>query len=80
MKVDGPKILPLGQGDRELEMLKTLKASGYNGAIGIIGHVENDDVKVVLQRNIEGLKKLLKTMGDERALATYKDNSITSKL
>lgn len=75
MKVDGPKILPLSQGDRELEMLKTLKASGYNGTIGIIGHVENDDVKVVLQRNLDGLKKLLETMGDEHALATYKDNS-----
>ena len=71
IKIDGPKILTLGEGDKELEMLKTLKASGYNGSIGIIGHIEAEDVKVVLERNIEGLKTLLKTMGDEKALATY---------
>ena len=71
MKAGGPQILPIGQGDLELEMLKTLKASGYNGSIGILGHVSNEDIKIVLQRNIEGLKSLLKAMGDEKALATY---------
>jgi hypothetical protein len=71
MKVDGPKILTLGQGDHELEMLKTLKASGYDGTIGIIGHIETEDAQVVLQRNINGLRTLLKTMGDEKALGTY---------
>lgn len=71
MKADGPKILPVGQGDQELEMLKTLKASGYSGPIGILGHVEDEDIKVVLSRNIEGLKSLLKTMGDDEALDTY---------
>ena len=63
MKVEGPKILQLGTGDRELEMLKTLKASGYDGPIGIIGHVEDMDVKVVLERNLNGLKSLVKAMG-----------------
>ena len=71
MKVAGPKILPLGSGDRELQMLKMLKASGYSGPIGILGHVEDEDVKVVLTRNLEGLKSLLKIMGEEEALATY---------
>jgi sugar phosphate isomerase/epimerase len=71
MKIDGPKILPLGAGDQELEMLKTLKASGYHGPIGILGHVENKDVRVVLQGNLNGLKSLLKTMGDNQALKSY---------
>lgn len=71
MKRGGPKIYPLGQGDQELEMLKTLKASGYNGSIGIIGHIEDEDAKVVLARNLEGLKSLLRAMGEEKALATY---------
>lgn len=71
MKIGGPQILPLGQGDHELEMLKTLKASGYNGSIGILGHIENEDVKTVLERNLEGLKSLLNTLGDDEALATY---------
>ena len=71
IKIDGPKILTLGEGDKELEMLRTLKASGYNGSIGIIGHIETEDVKVVLERNIEGLKTLLKLMDDKKALASY---------
>lgn len=71
MKVQGPKILTIGQGDQELGMLKTLKESGYNGSIGIICHIETEDAKVVLQRNLNGLKSLLKTMGEEEALATY---------
>ena len=72
MKAEGPQILPVGSGDRESGLLKTLKASGYSGAIGIIGHTENEDVKIVLERNIEGLKKILAGMGDQKALATYK--------
>lgn len=71
MKVDGHKILPIGQGDHELEMLKVLKSSGYNGSIGILGHVEDEDVKKVLTRNLDGLKSLLKEMGEEKALETF---------
>ena len=71
MKIEGPKILPVGQGDEELGMLKTLKESGYRGSVGILGHIETEDAKVVLKRNIMGLKELLKSMGEEEALATY---------
>jgi hypothetical protein len=71
MKVDGPQILPVGQGDSELEMLKTIKASGYDGPIGILGHIPEKDVKKVLEANINGLKTLLGEMGETKALATY---------
>lgn len=71
MKVNGPQILPVGQGESELEMLKTIKASGYNGPIGLLGHIAEKDVKQVLEGNIEGLKKLLGEMGETEALATY---------
>ncbi len=64
-------ILTLGEGDQELEMMKKLKASGFNGSIGIIGHTENEDVKLVLQRNIAGLKRLLVELGETKALQTY---------
>ena len=65
-------ILTLGEGDLELKMMQKLKASGFNGSIGIIGHTENEDVKQVLQRNLAGLKKLLGEMGETKALQTYK--------
>lgn len=71
MNVNGPQILPVGQGDSELEMLKTIKASGYNGPIGILGHIAEKDVKKVLEGNLQGLKKLLGEMGETEALSTY---------
>ena len=71
MKGDKFEIRTIGEGDRELELLKKLKASGFNGSIGIIGHTDNEDVKLVLQRNLAGLKKLLAQMGEATALGTY---------
>lgn len=71
MREGGPMILPLGTGDRELEMIKALKASGFNGSIGILGHVEEADVEVILKQNLEGLKSLLEKMNEQEALATY---------
>jgi len=71
MDVNGPQILPVGQGASEMKMLKTIKASGYNGPIGILGHIAEKDVKKVLEGNIEGLKILLKEMGETEALSTY---------
>jgi hypothetical protein len=37
-----------------------------------LGHVEDADARVVLQKNLEGLKKLLKAMGEAEALRTYR--------
>jgi len=71
MDVNGPQILPVGQGESELDMLKTIKASGYNGPIGILGHIAEKDVKKVLEGNLEGLKTLLKEMGETEAFSTY---------
>ena len=72
MKKDGPQILPLGTGDLELEMMKYLQEAGYNGSIGILGHVENADVAVILKQNIEGLQKLALQMGDTEAVNSFK--------
>jgi len=58
MKKDGPQILPVGSGDQEFEMLRTLKKSAFHGSIGILGHIEDDDVEKVLQRNLGGLQTL----------------------
>ena len=62
MKKEGPQILTVGNGDKELEMLRTLEKSGFQGTIGILGHIEDDDVEKVLQRNLAGLEKLQKEL------------------
>jgi hypothetical protein len=72
IRPEGPKILTLGEGTREMEMMQKLKASGFKGSIGIIGHTDNEDVEEVLSRNIQGMKKLLLGMKDTAALKTYK--------
>lgn len=60
MDPDGPKILPIGAGKREAEMLAMLKIAGFDGPFGILGHVKDEDVEVVLKRNISGLKDVLR--------------------
>jgi sugar phosphate isomerase/epimerase len=71
MTEGGPQILTVGKGESELEMLKILKASGYKGPIGLLGHIPDRDVKIVLRENLEGYKKLLMSMTETEALATY---------
>ena len=58
MRVEGPKIITLGEGDRELEMLRIIVNSGYTGPIGILGHTEGEDINMVLERNLLGLEEL----------------------
>jgi hypothetical protein len=50
----GRKILPLGQGELDLELLRVVAASGHRGPIGILGHTE-DDAELRLQDNLDGL-------------------------
>ncbi|MCW5977259.1 MAG: hypothetical protein KIT09_04245 [Bryobacteraceae bacterium] len=71
MKKDAPMILPVGEGDRDVEMLTVVRNSGYRGPIGILGHREDLDAEVALRGNIEGLKKTLAALGDKDALKTY---------
>ena len=71
MTVGGPKILPLGQGNEDLRMLKMIRDSGYHGPIGILDHRPEVDAEVSLRQNLDGLKKLLVEMGDQKAAETY---------
>lgn len=58
MRVEGPKIIPLGNGDREEEMMRIIQASGFSGSIGIIGHTDGEDIGPVLEGNLLGLENL----------------------
>jgi putative heme-binding domain-containing protein len=54
----GRKILPLGQGSRDLELLRIIRDSGYRGPIGILGHTM-DDAEQRLRDNLDGLDWLV---------------------
>ncbi|MBL8233846.1 MAG: TIM barrel protein [Bryobacterales bacterium] len=65
------KILPVGDGKHELEMLRAIQRSGYQGPIGILGHREEMDAEESLRLNVTGLKRLLPSLGEEAAAKTY---------
>lgn len=71
MSTAGPQIVPIGEGDRERDMIATIYRSGYAGPIGIIGHQREEDVAVVLRRNMDGLREILTAIGDRSGAATY---------
>lgn len=59
MNKNGPKILPLGSGESEKQMIAKLFELGYKGDFGIIGHVEERDVRDVLVENINGYFRIM---------------------
>ena len=59
MTAEGPKILTLGAGDLELEMLDLIANSGYSNPVGILDHQSERDSLEVLEENLAGLQTLL---------------------
>ncbi|WP_439559678.1 sugar phosphate isomerase/epimerase family protein [Dyadobacter sp.] len=66
------KVVPVGQGDAELEMMRIIQKSSYNGPIGIINEEFAPDAEDGLKMNIEGLKKILGELGDQKGLKSYR--------
>ncbi|MEO6738915.1 MAG: LamG-like jellyroll fold domain-containing protein, partial [Chthoniobacteraceae bacterium] len=53
----GEKILPLAQGDLDLQLLKMIRDSGWHGLIGILNHT-GEDAEARLLDNLDGLQWL----------------------
>jgi sugar phosphate isomerase/epimerase len=71
MRTGDPQLLPVGAGDRDAAMLKGIRDSGYHGPIGIINTDRKADAEVGLKANIDGLRRILREIGDDEALKTY---------
>jgi hypothetical protein len=50
----GRKILPIGAGARDRELLKRIRESGWRGPVGVLGHTM-DDAELRLLDNLDGL-------------------------
>jgi hypothetical protein len=59
----GKKILPIGQGELDLGLLKMIRDSGYTGPIGILNHTD-EDAETRLLANLEGLERLRQQLTD----------------
>jgi sugar phosphate isomerase/epimerase len=57
----GKKILPLGQGDLDLALLKIIHHSGWHGPIGILNHTD-EDAEARLRDNLDGLDWLARQL------------------
>ena len=55
MRPEGPKILPFGTGTHEKEMLQRVLDAGFAGPFGVLGHVDDADVQLILEGNLRGL-------------------------
>ena len=71
MRSEGPRIVTLGEGDHEREMIHTVMESGWSGPVGIIDHKPKVDARMSLQANLDGLQAILKEMGDLSTVSTY---------
>lgn len=56
----GKKILIIGQGDQDPNMIRAILASGYSGPIGILNHTD-EDARIRLQANMNGLRQVLQS-------------------
>ncbi|HTL30515.1 MAG TPA: PQQ-binding-like beta-propeller repeat protein, partial [Tepidisphaeraceae bacterium] len=54
----GKKIMPIAQGDLDLQLLRAIRDSGYDGHIGILNHTD-EDAEARLLDNLDGLDWLV---------------------
>jgi len=60
----GRKIMPLGQGELDLSLLRILVESGWSGPVGLLNHSEEDS-RLRLQDNMDGLHWLVRQLKGE---------------
>lgn len=60
------KILPIGAGQHEQQMLQTVIDSGYSGPVGILDHRNELDAEESLQQNLSGLQQLIPELQTNR--------------
>jgi hypothetical protein len=62
----GKKILPIGQGDRDEQVLTAIAESGYDGPIGILNHTDEDAEKRLVA-NLQGLRNLVGKLSEKNS-------------
>ena len=72
MSADTKKeILPIGQGEFDLDLLRVIQKSGWEGPIGILNHTD-EDAEGRLRDNLEGLDWLVARLQEAASTAPPK--------
>ena len=58
MKAKGSKIITIGKGTLEKEIIQQLIDLNYRGTFNILGHVKGGDPEIILEKNYTGLQTL----------------------
>lgn len=58
IKAEGPKIITVGKGNLEKQMIQELLNLNYTGSFNILGHVKGGDPEIILEENYKGLQKI----------------------
>ncbi|QTD38515.1 hypothetical protein JL193_04285 [Polaribacter batillariae] len=58
MKAEGPKIITIGKGNLEKQMIQQLIDLNYRGPFNLLGHVKGGDPEVIIEQNYQGLQLL----------------------
>ena len=85
---EGKTILPIGEGDLDLDLLRIIQRSGYDGPIGILNHTQ-ENAEQRLLKNLRGLETLLHRLrqqnspgspsGDHRDTSSYSPSQGTGR-
>jgi len=79
----GKKILPIGRGNLNLNLLYIIRDSGWRGPIGILNHTD-EDAETRLQENLRGLERLVGQLGADSGTGilpvAYDLNAATGKM
>jgi sugar phosphate isomerase/epimerase len=62
----GLEILPVGQGDLDLDLLRIIAKSGWRGPVGLLNHTD-EDAEARLEDNLDGLDWLVAQLDGQSA-------------
>lgn len=65
------KVVPVGEGNIEEEMMSIIQNSSYDGPIGIINEDFAADAAHGLKLNMEGIQEVLERLGDVKGWCSY---------
>ena len=59
------KVLPVGEGANDGQLIRVIVESGYDGPVGVLDHRKEIDAEESLRQNLDGLSGILRAIGSK---------------